>query len=382
MKYLSFKILIICIFLPPILYLISVNRLEIYLTHHYHQEIKNTYLSDMNDILNGSKTLRTAVNDSIHSFLTKDPIRKLGVKLNIIVTTHQGNILYPSYSQDVTPAIGSNSPITVAKNNFKLIESGLSLEVDAKIPPFSLLAVGILVFYLLIIAGGLYGYYRRVTQKIRREDLEKAAELGRLHQLEGEYAKQIDSLSSERESLMSQYHKLQTTLDEQKKSAEQNEEEMFDEIEQLEEQLKQNLKAQTEQQEQIEILQEQIQTLEKLKENIDKQREKAADRLLRRFKTLYKNIEVSERAVYGFTDLDEDMALKAEEIMHQLNDDASTVVVKRKVFSKKSRETILEVVFAYRGRLYFRRIKSNRIEVVVIGTKNSQNKDLAYINSL
>jgi len=133
MKYLSFKILIICILLPPILYLISINRLENYFTRYYQQAIKNTYLSEMSDILNGTKSLRTALNDSISRYMEKDSIHKLGVKVNIIVTTHQGTILYPSYGQNIDQTIGSRNAITVAKDNFKLIKNGLSLEVNAKI---------------------------------------------------------------------------------------------------------------------------------------------------------------------------------------------------------------------------------------------------------
>jgi len=39
-------------------------------------------------------------------------------------------------------------------------------------------------------------------------------------------------------------------------------------------------------------------------------------------------------------------------------------------------------VFAYKGRLYFSKTKENRIEILMIGDKNSQNKDLEFINNL
>lgn len=107
-----------------------------------------------------------------------------------------------------------------------------------------------------------------------------------------------------------------------------------------------------------------------------------ADKLGRRIKVLYKNIDITDRALDGLSDLDEDIGLKAEELIHQLNDDPSLVNIKRKVFSKKGKATVFEVIFAYRGRLYFRKTSQNRVEVLAIGTKKTQNKDLAYLDSL
>jgi hypothetical protein len=75
------------------------------------------------------------------------------------------------------------------------------------------------------------------------------------------------------------------------------------------------------------------------------------------------------------------MRLKAEEVIHQLNAAPDLVVVKRKVFGKKNRETVLEVVFAYKGRLYFRR-REGRVDVVAIGTKNTQERELEFLASL
>ena len=87
-----------------------------------------------------------------------------------------------------------------------------------------------------------------------------------------------------------------------------------------------------------------------------------------------------DRAIEGFVELTEEMKIKAEEMVHQLNDDPKMVQIKRKVFGKKNRETVFEVIFAYKGRLYFRNISGNRVEVLVIGTKLTQNKDLAFLD--
>ena len=76
----------------------------------------------------------------------------------------------------------------------------------------------------------------------------------------------------------------------------------------------------------------------------------------------------------------EEMSLKAEEVIHQLNSDPLLVSVKRKVFSKKGKTTSFEVVFAYNGRLYFRKTNANRIEIPIIGSKNTQAKDLLFLD--
>ncbi len=85
----------------------------------------------------------------------------------------------------------------------------------------------------------------------------------------------------------------------------------------------------------------------------------------------------------GLFDLNDDMQIKAEEVIHQLNEDSSAVTVKRKVFAgKKNKTASFEVLFAYNGRLYFRNIEGGRIEVLIVGTKNSQVKDMDYLHSI
>ena len=59
---------------------------------------------------------------------------------------------------------------------------------------------------------------------------------------------------------------------------------------------------------------------------------------------------------------------------------SNRVQIKRKVFGKKNRETVFEVIFAYKGRLYFWKISGNRVEVLAIGTKLTQNKSLVFLD--
>ncbi len=382
MKYLSFKILVLCILLPPALYLATIHGLErYYLGQHYQNEIENTYLSDMNRILSGDVGLQESARKAIRDFMDDDLLIRLGIDLDVTVTTTDGVILYPPGYQPGTSAdIVDENPMETARNNFQILQDGISVEVSAVIRLNSAIAISILLFYILITGIGLYFYFHSASFKAHREEQEKVEELERLHHLENEFNQRFDRLTTERESLLSEYRSLQTSLEEQKEKAARNEEEMFGEIEKLEERLSENLSEQDNQAEEILELEEKISELEKLRENINRQKEKNIEKLAKRFRTLYKNIEIHDRALHGIDDLPEDMALKAEELIHLLNADSDTVPIKRKVFSKKGKITAFEVSFSYNGRIYFRKNGQQRIEVLTVGTKNTQARDLAYLD--
>ncbi|MCU0600759.1 MAG: hypothetical protein MUE70_16040 [Desulfobacterales bacterium] len=381
MKYISFKILIACIVLPPLLYAVSVKLLESRLTLQYHADLKNTYLSDITEILNGQKSLRESVNTAVSNYLNKNIFVKLGGNVDVSVTTRNGNIIYPPAFQNDTIDSLPSDPVKMAETNFNMLNEGLDIQVEAQIIPYSLIAFVILLFYASLFLIGLYGYYHKGIKQARYEEEKRKQELDQLLVLEGEQLKNIQTLSDEREMLLSDYDRLQKALETEKIQAEKTEEELFDEIEQLEKKLSDNLSLQQNQHQEIDKLKEKIQELEKSKEVINKQKQKEADKLEKRFKTLYKNIYITPRALENLTDMTEEMGLKAEEIAHQLNDDASAVAVKRKVFSKKGNITAFEVMFAYSGRLYFRKTKENKVEILTIGTKNTQARDLAYLDS-
>ncbi len=157
---------------------------------------------------------------------------------------------------------------------------------------------------------------------------------------------------------------------------------MIQDIVSLEEQIEANILFQEDQQNEIDLLKEKIQLHDKDKQKVGKQKTKALNAVNKRFKTLYKNIHITERAIEGFINLTDEMKIKSEEIIHQLNEDSSIVSIKRKVFGKKGRETVFEVIFAYKGRLYFHKTKDNMIEILAIGTKNTQARDLEFLNKI
>ena len=65
MKYLSLKILILCILLPPVLYIITVQFIEGYLTDKYTDEIENIYAGDTQALFAGSVRLQDEISNNI-----------------------------------------------------------------------------------------------------------------------------------------------------------------------------------------------------------------------------------------------------------------------------------------------------------------------------
>ena len=92
---------------------------------------------------------------------------------------------------------------------------------------------------------------------------------------------------------------------------------------------------------------------------------------------------MNRKAISGFLSLSEDQQIKAEECVFLLDQKPDRVTIKRKVFSgKKHKTACLEVLFAYNGRLYFKQNENNKIELVVLGTKNTQVKDMEFLHNL
>ena len=113
-----------------------------------------------------------------------------------------------------------------------------------------------------------------------------------------------------------------------------------------------------------------------------KKKRKRTESTLKRFRVLYKNLLFTDRAVEGFLSLTDDFQLKAEEVIHRLNEDETQVSVRRKVFGKGGKMNMLEADFAYSGRVYFQKDSKGGIRVAAIGTKNTQDRDLAFLEAM
>jgi len=380
MRFLSFKILALCILLPPILYITAALVIERNLHDRYAREIEETYIGDPQPLLQGSLPLKQAISKNIDRFLQSKSLVALGVRVDVSVTTQNGQILYPAAFEpaDQPPLI--SDPASVAAENFKLMNEGIVVDVASRFEHNRLLSNGILITSVLLSMLVLFFHYRYAARKAAIEDQEKSLEIDRLRKLETENIQQLEALARERENLQSELEVLKEIFSDEQKRAERNEDDLIEEIESFEQKLARNIAMQDTQQQEIAALKEKIESREKGRRPTRKAR--AADTVKKRFHVLYKNLALTDRAISGYLDLNEELKLKAEEVIHQLNSDPAAVAIKRKVFGGKGQKTVLEVIFGYKGRLYFRNTKEQRVEVLAMGTKNTQARELEFLARL
>jgi hypothetical protein len=344
--------------------------------------MKDIYIGDTQPLMEGSVRLKDAVNTNINHYLRSKNLTRWGVKPTVTVTTKGGMILYPAAFDNNEDLLGSPAPLQVAADNFTVINEGLMVRVDLALPHHPLLANIILGLYITGFAAALYFYYRAGITRALQEDIENKLEIDRLLDLKNMHSENLKALEQDRKKLTGEMGVIKNQFEKEKKRASTTEDEMIEEIISLEGKIEENLSFQGIQQNEIEALSEKLKRYEKTSRKGDVQREKAYDTAARRFKALYKNIKFSDKALSGFMELVPDMQIKSEEVIHQLNEDPQLVTIKRKVFGKKGAKTVLEVIFGYKGRLYYRKTKDHLIDIVLIGTKNTQARDLEYLNKI
>jgi len=382
MRFFSIKILVLCILLPPLLYLLTVFVLEKQLQERYARGIEEVCTGDPQPLLDGSVRLRDAVRENVEAYLRSSALIRYGVSARVQVSTRGGTVLYPAPFEDGTDVQPLANPMRVAQDNFTLLSEGLVVQVEARLEHNRLLSNGILGVYVLAALLVLMWHYRAADRHIRREEAERRQEIERLNRLEAANTARLSGLQREREGLLAEFDALKSAMQDERTHAERNEDDLIGEIEALEKKLADNLELQTIQQKEILALKEALAGFEKEQRREDKTRLKGEEVIRKRFATLYKNLTVNDRAVEGLADLNEELRLKAEEVIHQLNANPDLVPIKRKVFGKKNRQTVLEVVFAYKGRLYFRKGQDRRVEVLAVGTKNTQERELEFLANL
>jgi hypothetical protein len=331
-------------------------------------------------LLEGTLRLKQAISKNVDRFLQSKSLVALGVMVDVAVTTQNGRILYPASFEPADEAPLIVDPATVAAENFTLMNEGIAVDVETRFEHNRLLSNTILITSILLSLLVLFFHYRAAARKAAIEDHEKSRETDRLRKLQTENIRKLDALAQERENLQSELEVLKEVFSDEQKRATRNEDDLIEEIESLEKKLAHNITEQDTQQQEISELKERIESYEKDKRPARKN--KAADTIQKRFHVLYKNLAITDRAISGYTDLNEELKLKAEEVIHQLNSNPGAVTIKRKVFGGKGHKTVLEVIFGYKGRLYFRNTKENRVEVLAIGTKNTQARELEFLARL
>ncbi|MFO7716444.1 coiled-coil domain-containing protein [Desulfosarcina sp.] len=382
MRHLPFKALILCVLLPPLVYVFSIQLLEKTIHARYNAELAAVYTGDDRQLFDGSVRLQEVIRENVDAFMSSRRLPAWGVRVNVTVKTHDGIYLYPDAYDNPKSDLSAPDSFAVARENFRLLNEGLIKTIDVEIEHNTLLANAILAACVLVSLMVLFGFYRRGMRLLHQEELARQEVIDDLASGRQKSLTELERLKSQRVSLSRKIELINAELDREREKSSAAEEEMMDELVALEEKISQNLDRQDRQLQEIDELKQKIKQFEKDNEAKNRQLRKNADAVRKRFGALYKNTAFHDRAVEGVAELSEAMKIKAEEVIHQLNDDPKMVPIKRKVFGKKNRATVFEVIFAYKGRLYFRNIPGSRVEVLAVGTKLTQNKDLAFLDKL
>jgi len=389
MKHFPFKVVIFCLVITPILYMVTLAGCHDYLEKKYQLKIENEFIGNSNELLNGSVHIEDRIAKNIQAILNGDTLIRLAkLDLEVQVTEGRGKIIYPTYvgTDDFQEdSLGYYDVQAVADKNFAILNSGLKVHAVLHLDHGSFLANLIFAVYSGISFLIFFVFYRRGSKQAKQERDANNALIQDLKQdlkkNEMRHEQLEEELKRERVELFKNIKQLDKKYQSEQKKAKINEDEMFKEIIGLEDQLNTYIKLKERRDVEINELKSNLEKYERRK-SPGKAKRVEYNFTTKRFKALYKNVEISRKALNGFLNLNEEQQIKAEETIHQLDRDPGSVIVKRKVFSgKKHKATCFEVLFAYNGRLYFMN-HPNKTEVVVIGTKQTQTRDMEYLHNL
>jgi len=381
MKYFPIKTLIIFLVLMPAVYITGVFLLEHHVQKQYASDIENLYIGDTQPLLEGRIRLKDAVAANIDTYLRDRKLNPLGIKADVLVLAGNQIMIYPAFPESDAEALNPLSQEQIASNNFRLMNEGLSVRVDVSLARGSFLDIGIIGGYLMVAGFVFLYFYRSGLRRARADEASRQEEIHRLREAENQHYSRIMLLSEERKRLAGEIEQTRKNLSEYRATASRTEDQLLDEMIALEEKVNMSMAL-------SEDLRRENEALRQVAEARDTEKQKTGKKSAaygtvdKRFKTLYKQTLMHKRALDSFMGLTDDMKIKAEEVIKQLDGDPSGADVKRKVDLRKSREKIFEVGFAYNGRLYFRNMDDGRAEVLIIGTKNSQVKDMSFLDTL
>lgn len=384
MKFFPIKVGIACLLITPFLYMATLAYCEKYLDQFFSNQVQNILVGDTAPVLQGQVRLEEQVAKNIQHFLGNNGLlNRFDIDLNISVSTGSGKIIYPifidvdSMLDDMAKGLDSQA---IAKNNYILLNTGLVVKANIDLSHGSGISLLILICFSTLSFFIFYFYYRMGSSKAARERREKAELINALQNKEEAQKKRLEKLKNEQQNLFKDMESLNIKYREDTTKAKINEDEMFGEIISLEEKLNSYIELKQNKEMEIDDLKSQIKKYERRKGSKNKRLD--YDFMSKRFAALYKNIIMNRKALSGFLNLNDDQQIKAEEIIFMLDRFPDKVTVKRKVFvGKKHKSASFEVLFAYNGRLYFKKTDT-ATEVLIIGTKNTQQKDMEFLHHL
>jgi hypothetical protein len=387
----SFRFTYVAVFVFLLLYVFTVKATETVLTRHLRLRLATATSVDptVSDWLD-------LVRERVDAEIRESPwVRWGGARVNATVVGPGGSALLYSGGRGVAVSgrAGSTSP------DARLIPP--TVDVTVLLPHNALLANAILVGYAGLLLTSLFAWARsqarreeqrlaevlavrdRVAARAASFQAELDAVRGRLARLEPErqeYAAEILSLQGERAVLLEKLAAVERREEELRTQGTQNST-LEQERGALEELLEEALHDLDQRNEEIRALQQQVKKAGRAAASGGRLRE--SEILERRLRTLYKNLEVDDRAISDIAALgDEATKLKAEEALKRLCEEADNVAVRRKVGGLPPHLSIFEIGFAGKGRIYYTNGRQRRYRLLAVGAKNSQKTDLEYLSRL
>lgn len=394
MKYLSFRTFLICILMPPALYLFTLQGMEILYQKNIVTDLQGIMISDAKPLMDGEINIQDEISKNITAYLSGKYLVKIGVSVDIIVKTKTGRLIYPrlSYNKnkgdlprspsDLVPPNISPERLKQAQRNWQILREGLQIIASAKVHRNSWLANGILTFYIMLFVFLPYRAYLVKSREAQKIEKSKKEAVDAANQKLMDAQQRLMQVSTKEKQQQQEIQKLKADLHLADDKARQTEDEALAEIERLDNNLNESIKLRQTLESEAHRLEQELKNIEASHQVPSTKQRKQINDTLKRFKALYKNLEFHPRAVQSFLDLEANMQLQVEELIHMLNEDGSKIPVKRKVFIKKGGLPIFECEFGKKGRFYWGPGSGTKRQVLAVGTKNSQHRDLAFLQGL
>jgi hypothetical protein len=392
----SFGVIWVGIFAFLFLHVYTVRITESLLDAHF-QELAEAAVN----VANANRPIGLQIQEGIQSaVLDSYWVTIGGAEVRTIVLANDG-VTWLYVDGQIEPPPDDLGPTDMLAEAVRLLPA--TVDINVSVSHTSLIAVAIAIFYAYVLLQGLYIYNTRTTRQQtqlldvalktrdsaarRAADIETELQMTRQRLREVEPLEQVASqeiltLESERGELQQKLVELAAREEELRGKADRAIE-LTQEVGALEDLLDEagsDLEAKNVE---IQDLEQSLKRASKGAAAAAAGRGKAAQSLARRVRTLYKTLEVDDRAIDDLVALrDETMMLKAEEKLKRLSEEAENVAVRRKVGGLPDHLHIFELGFAGKGRIYYTRGKQRRFRIMAVGAKNTQDADLDYLRRL
>ncbi|MGH0037824.1 MAG: hypothetical protein ACQGVK_22570 [Myxococcota bacterium] len=392
----SFRTVYLAVVLFVLLYVFTIGALETWLASHYRNAAEAAVL-----VTDLDRPIADQIQSRLDEAIARSRwVRIGGARVTLHVIGRDGRLIFLN-GRATLPVGGPQDPAAVLRDAERMLPATAIVD-RVSIPIDSVLSSGLLILYGALLLQGLFIYNRTLARRqgavleTTQAERDRAAERTRsiegelervrerllaVEPTEKEQASEIQSLQQERESLQSKLADL-AAREEELRGRAARAVELDQERQALEDLLDEAMADLDQKNDEIGSLEQSLKKASR-KKGAAGGRAREADHLTRRLRTLYKNLEIDDRAVDDLLALrDETMKLKAEEAIKRLGDEADNVAVRRKVGGLPPHLSIFELGFAGKGRVYYTRGRQRRFRILTIGAKNTQKTDLEYLSRL